>query len=107
MAKTRIKASKLRLYKTPIEVTRSLSATLSTMPGSSAATQEDRLEIELHKWSLTTFDMARDLGLYDPRARIKGLRNKGLNIVRSWVNIETDCGEQHRVGLFTLMRGGK
>ena len=105
MNKPRRPNKSTRLYITPREVQRSLAATLAAIPGSSTGAQEERLKTELRKWPLTSFDMARWLGLYDPRARIKGLRDKGLKIIRTWVNIETDCGEQHRVGLFTLKRG--
>jgi hypothetical protein len=45
------------------------------------------------------------LDLYDPRARIQGLPLKGLVINRIWVLIETDCGQVHRVGRYSLQRG--
>jgi Helix-turn-helix domain len=76
-----------------------------SMPGSSAIAQEARLEKALRRWSLTTFEMSRWLDLYDPRARIQGLRLAGHQILRTWVVIETDCGQRHRVGRFALQRG--
>lgn len=82
-----------------------LMAIRDSMPGSSAIAQEARLEKALRRWSLTTFEMSRWLDLYDPRARIQGLRLAGHMILRAWVWIETDGGQRHRVGRFTLQRG--
>jgi Helix-turn-helix domain len=84
-----------------------LMAIRDAAPGSSAIAQEARLEQALRRWPLTTFEMSRWLDLYDPRARIQGLRLAGHEILRTWVVIETDCGERHRVGRFTLQRGTK
>jgi Helix-turn-helix domain len=75
--------------------------------GSSASVQEARLEQALRRSALTTFEMQKWLDLYDPRARIQGLRLAGHEIHRTWVAIETDCGQRHRVGRFTMQRGTK
>lgn len=82
-----------------------LMAIRDSMPGSTALAQEARLEQALRRWALTTFEMSRWLDLYDPRARIQGLRLAGHQILRSWVWIETDGGQRHRVGRFTMQRG--
>jgi hypothetical protein len=94
-------------HATPPGLTAALMAIRDSMPGSSAAAQEDRLEKALRRWPLTTFEMSRWLDLYDPRARIQGLRLAGHQILRAWVVIETDCGQRHRVGRFTMQRGTK
>ena len=46
------------------------------------------------------------LGLQDGRARIYGLKQRGLDITKVWVLIETEYGQRHRVGLYSLRRGG-
>jgi hypothetical protein len=76
-----------------------------THPGSSVRAQQDRLEMALRRWPLTFQEMWQ-LGLQDGRARIYGLRQRGLDITKIWVVIETDYGQRHRVGLYSLRRGG-
>ncbi len=76
-----------------------------THPGSSVRAQQDRLEKALRRWPLT-FQEMWELGLQDGRARIYGLRQRGLPITMDWVAIETDYGQRHRVGLYSLRRGG-
>lgn len=74
-------------------------------PGSSVRAQQDRLERALRRWPLT-FQEMWELGLQDGRARIYGLKQRGLAITKVWVVIETDFGQQHRVGLYSLRPGG-
>lgn len=74
-------------------------------PGCSIKVQEERLEKALRRWPLTFREMWT-LGLQDGRARIYGLRQRGLDITKVWVVIETDYGQRHRVGLYSLRRGG-
>lgn len=95
----------LPFHTTPPELIVALTSIRDATPGCSARTQEDRLEKALHRWPLTSFEMLKWLGLYDPRARIQGLRLKGLVINRVWVLIETDCGQVHRVGRYAIQRG--
>jgi hypothetical protein len=97
----------IAFHVTPPELAQALMAIRYSLPGSTARTQEARLEKALRKWSLTTFEMLKWLDLYDPRARIQGLRLAGHEILRTWVVIETDCGQRHRVGRFALQRGTK
>lgn len=92
-------------HTTPASVAQALTAIRDLMPGSTAKVQEERLEKALRRWPLTSFEMLKHLDLYDPRARIQGLRLKGLEINRVWVLIETDCGQRHRVGRYALQRG--
>lgn len=63
----------------------------------------DALQILGH---LTTYEASRHLDLYDPRARIRDLRNAGHAIVTSWRRVPTESGRPHRIGLYTLTRGG-
>lgn len=95
----------LPFHTTPPELIAALTDIRDATPGCSARTQEDRLEKALHRWPLTSFEMLKWLDLYDPRARIQGLRLKGLVINRVWVLIETDCGQAHRVGRYAIQRG--
>lgn len=74
-------------------------------PGSSVRAQQDRLEKALRRWPLTFHEMWV-LGLQDGRARIYGLRQRGLDITKVWVYTETDYGQRHVVGLYSLRRGG-
>lgn len=74
-------------------------------PGGSVQVQETRLEMALRRWPLTFQEMWA-LGLQDGRARIYGLRQRGLDITTAWVVIETDNGQRHRVGLYSLCSGG-
>lgn len=76
-----------------------------THPGSSVRAQQDRLEMALRRWPLT-FQEMWELGLQDGRARIYGLKQRGLAITKVWVIIETDFGQRHRVGLYSLRDGG-
>lgn len=76
-----------------------------THPGSSVRAQQDRLERALRRWPLT-FQEMWELGLQDGRARIYGLKQRGLAITKVWVVIETDFGQRHRVGLYSLRQGG-
>lgn len=75
-----------------------------THPGSSVRVQQDRLEMALRRWPLT-FQEMWELGLQDGRARIYGLKQRGLAITKVWVIIETDFGQRHRVGLYSLRPG--
>jgi hypothetical protein len=76
-----------------------------THPGGSVRAQQDRLEMALRRWPLTFQEMWQ-LGLQDGRARIYGLKQRDLDITKIWVVIETDYGQRHRVGLYSLRRGG-
>lgn len=67
-------------HATPPGLGKSLNAILNAHPGCSAKSQEARLEVALRKWSLTSFEMLKFLDLYDPRARIQGLRLAGHDI---------------------------
>ncbi|MFY9480105.1 MAG: helix-turn-helix domain-containing protein [Aquabacterium sp.] len=82
-----------------------LTALRDAHPGGSVKAQQERLEMALRRWPLTFQEMWA-LGLQDGRARIYGLRQRGLDIMMVWVAIETAYGQRHRVGLYSLRRGG-
>lgn len=84
-----------------------LQAILQALPGVSAGQQRERILQALQKGPLTTFEAMRILDCYDPRRRIKDLRDRdGHNIVLHWVRIETEAGVAHRVGQYTLTPKG-
>lgn len=105
--KTKLVTIGVPFHSTPLGLANELTAILNAYPGSTTKAQEFRLEQALRRWPLTTFEMQKFLDLYDPRARIQGLRLAGHTISRVWVWIETDCGQRHRVGRFAMQRGTK
>lgn len=106
IAKAKGRTIGLPFHATPPARIKALTAIRDELPGCSARVQEARLERALRRWALTSFEMLKWLDLYDPRARIQGLRLKGLSIVMVWVYIATDCGQKHRVGRYAIQRGG-
>ena len=54
---------------------------------------------------VTTYEASRHLDLYDPRARKLNLVKAGHCIMTSWRQVETESGQLHRVGVYTLQRG--
>ena len=48
----------------------------------------------------------RYLDVYDPRARVMQLRNRGETIDTHWQTVITEAGARHRVGRYTLRTGG-
>jgi hypothetical protein len=53
----------------------------------------------------TTFEASRYLDIYDPRARKLELVKAGHQTLTTWRTVETESGELHRVGVYSLMRG--
>ena len=74
-------------------------------PGVSSEVQCARIRSALSQFSLTTFEAMRYLDVYDPRARVMQLRNKGEAIDTHWQTVITEAGERHRVGRYTLRTG--
>lgn len=95
----------LSTYTSTPEKVQALKALRDEMPGDSGATQERRTLEALSRWSLTTYEASRYLDIYDPRARVMSLRNKGHNIVTNRVLQRTECGRPHCIGIYTLQRG--
>jgi hypothetical protein len=86
-----------------------LSALLSIrdqFKGNEGAAQRCRVEEVLRRgYALSTFEASRYLDVYYCPARIKELRNLGMNIVTHWVQVFTESGQAHRVGNYVLVRG--
>ena len=53
----------------------------------------------------TTFEASRYLDIYDPRARKLNLVKAGYRVLTTWRTVETESGELHRVGVYSLLRG--
>lgn len=105
VAKAKGQTIAIAVHVTSHEKIKALIAIRDAMPGNTAATQEQRLLAALAKFSLSTYEASRYIDAYDPRARVMGLRNKGHNILTSWVMASTECGRLHRIGIYTLLRG--
>ncbi len=73
--------------------------------GNSVKEQEIKYLQALKKFSVNTFEASRYLSIYDPRARICGLRAKGYNIKTIWETIEAENGVKHRIGCYILSSG--
>jgi len=54
---------------------------------------------------VTTYEASRYLDLYDPRARKLNLVKAGHNILTTWRRVQTESGEHHRIGVYSLVRG--
>lgn len=70
--------------------------------GADTQSQCARLREALSRYALTTFEAMRYLDIYHAPARVLQLRKDGENIITSWAKVETEQGQTHRVGLYTL-----
>ena len=94
------------LHTTPSERIAALHAIRDRNRGDAAATGAARLLEALQVLQhVSTYEANRHLDLYDPRARKLNLVNAGHQIVTTWRTVQTECGERHRVGVYTLVRG--
>ncbi|MEJ6005774.1 helix-turn-helix domain-containing protein [Paucibacter sp. AS339] len=76
--------------------------------GDSTAPQKARLLETLQTLGhCTTFEASRYLDIYDPRARKLNLVKAGFEITTTWRTVETESGELHRVGVYSLARGAQ
>ena len=74
--------------------------------GLSASAQRDRLLDALQTCQhVTTFEASRHLDLYDPRARAMELRKRGHHILTTWRHVQTECGQRHHIGVYSLVKG--
>lgn len=74
--------------------------------GDASAPQKARLlEAMQSLGHCTTFEASRYLDIYDPRARKLNLVKDGHAILTTWRTVETESGELHRVGVYSLARG--
>lgn len=55
--------------------------------------------------SVTTAEASRYLDVYDPPARKLSLVKAGHRIIMTWDRDETESGEVHRVGRYSLGKG--
>jgi len=53
----------------------------------------------------TTFEASRCLDVYHPPARKLNLVQQGYEIMTTWRTVQTESGEKHRVGVYSLKRG--
>lgn len=76
--------------------------------GDASAPQKARLlEAMQSLGHCTTFEASRYLDIYDPRARKLNLVKDGHAILTTWRTVETESGELHRVGVYSLARGAQ
>jgi hypothetical protein len=95
------------IERTSPEKRKRLQAILKELPGVSVGQQRARLLVALQTFPVTTYEAMRILDCYDPRRRIKDLRDRdGHSIVLHWVRIETEAGVAHRVGQYALIPKG-
>jgi len=74
--------------------------------GDSTSTQCARLLEALQTLGhCTTFEASRCLDLYHPPARKLNLVQRGHAIQTTWRTVQTESGEKHRVGVYSLERG--
>lgn len=83
-----------------------LKAIRDQFKGNDSATQRRRLmEAFKRGWAISTFEAMRYLDIYFPPARIKELRDLGEQINTQWVNVLTESGELHNIGLYVRESG--
>ncbi|OYT84865.1 MAG: hypothetical protein CFE46_19365 [Burkholderiales bacterium PBB6] len=74
--------------------------------GEASATQRARLLDALQTLGhVTTFEAMRFLDIFDPRPRKLELVREGHEIVTTRRPVETESGERHSVGVYSLVRG--
>lgn len=80
-----------------------LHAIRDRFKGVTGATQCIRLKAALSELPfVNSLEASRHLDIYDPRARIKDLRQRGEDIQRHWMKVVTEAGVVHRVGAYVL-----
>lgn len=91
---------------TPPERIATLHAIRDRHKGQACTTQKVRLLDALQTLEhVTTFEAMRYLDIYDPRPRKLALVRSGFEIVTTWRRLETESGEPHRIGVYSLKRG--
>lgn len=87
---------------TPSEKKAALEMIRTEFKGTASRSQRARLLEALSRYSVTTFEAMRYLDVYHCPARILQLRKEGYSITTHWLMVETEAGEEHRVGLYVL-----
>lgn len=96
------------LHTTPPERIAALEAIRDRHRGVGTTTEAARLLEALQALAhVTTFEASRYLDLYDPRARKLNLVQQGHKVLTTWRTVQTECGERHRVGVYSLVRGAQ
>ena len=96
------------LHDTTPERIAELHAIRDRLKGDASANQCDRLLAAMRELgSVTTFEAMRYLDVYDPRARKLALVREDHDIVTTWRTTETESGDKHRIGVYSLRRGSK
>ncbi|WIT11420.1 helix-turn-helix domain-containing protein [Paucibacter sediminis] len=94
------------MAKTPPERIKALHAIRDRHQGDTSAPQRARLLEALQTLGhCTTFEASRYLDLYDPRARKLDLVKQGYAVLTTWRVVQTESGECHRIGVYSLLRG--
>lgn len=94
------------LHDTAPERVAALHGIRDRFKGDASATQCDRLLAAMRELgSVTTFEAMRHLDIYDPRPRKLALVRDGHDVVTTWRTAETESGDKHRIGVYTLRRG--
>ena len=89
----------------PLERIAALHAIRDRHPGTVGAPQRARLLDALQTLGhVTTFEGSRHLDCYDVRARKMELVKAGHDITTTWRITETESGDRHRIGVYTLNR---
>jgi Helix-turn-helix domain len=74
--------------------------------GEACATQCDRLLAAMRELgSVTTYEAMRFLDIYDPRPRKLSLVRAGHDVLMTWRTAQTESGDKHRIGVYSLRRG--
>lgn len=83
-----------------------LEAIRAEFKGTDSHTQRKRLMEAMQRLgTVTTYEARRYLDIYFPPARIKELRYMGERIKTLWVNVVTEAGERHHIGMYMLESG--
>ena len=94
------------LHETTPERIAELHGIRDRFKGDAAATQRDRLLAAMRELGgVTTYEAMRHLDICDPRPRKLSLVRDGYDVVTTWRTAETESGERHRIGVYSLRRG--
>jgi hypothetical protein len=93
------------LHDTPPERIAALHRIRDRFKGEASATQGDRLLAAMRELgSVTTYEAMRHLDIYDPRPRKLSLVRAGHDVVMTWRTAQTESGDTHRIGVYSLRR---
>lgn len=97
----------MKFHTTPPKRIAALHKIRDLFPGTSSESQRHRILAAMQDLGhVTTFECIRHLDCYDPRPRKLELVNAGFDILTSWKRVETESGDVHRIGVYSLRVGG-